>query len=134
MIAGIGEARKSPTFLVTTKRAPLARAAATCMAYSKSAIPSRSAKSIASRATVGDSHEANQLADEGADIRTAARRRDEAVEVRQGVPRDERTLRARLQAIEQFGSRAGERLTVERHIDQYVRVDQDQRYFRANAS
>ena len=104
------------------------------MASSKSDIPSWSAQIHRVRATVRDGHETNQLGDEGADIRTAARRRDEIVEIRQGVPRDERALRTCLQAIEQLGSRVGKRLAVERDIDQYVRVDQDQRYFRANAS
>ncbi len=39
-----------------------------------------------------------------------------------------------LQTIEQLGSCVGERLPVERHIDEHVCVDQDQRYFRARAS
>ena len=85
-------------------------------------------------ATVCDSHEANEFADECARIRTAPRRRDEVVEVRQGMPRDERSLRPRLQAIEQFRGRVCERLAVERHVDKYVRVDKDHRYFRAKAS
>ncbi len=48
VIAGIGDRLKSRAFLVTTKRAPQARAAATCIASSKSSIPKPAAKPIAS--------------------------------------------------------------------------------------
>ena len=42
-MAGIGERAKSLTFLVTMQRAPHARATATCIASSKSAIGSATA-------------------------------------------------------------------------------------------
>jgi len=50
------------------------------------------------------------------------------------MPRDERAGAAVFQPVDEFGGRAGVGASVEREIDEYVGVDQDQRYFSARAA
>ncbi len=50
------------------------------------------------------------------------------------MPRDERARAAVLKPVDNFGGMPGVRASVEREIDEYVGVDQDQRYFSARAA
>ena len=73
--------------------------------------------------------------DEAGDGRPAASPpRIHIVEVRDDVPGDERVLRSLLDPVEKLQGRVRMGTPVERQIDESVRVQKRQRYFRASAS
>ena len=79
-------------------------------------------------------HEPGQLDDEGARTPASSRWRDQMVEVRDGMPSDERVPRSLLDPVEKLRGRVRMGAPIERQIDENVGVRQHQRYFRASAS
>ncbi len=82
----------------------------------------------------GDFDEPREFDDEVTRAGSVERRPYQVVEVGDGMPRDERAGAAVFQPVDEFGGRAGVGASVEREIDEYVGVDQDQRYFSARAA
>ena len=78
-------------------------------------------------------HEPGEFGDEVACVRIPASGRHEVVEVRQGVPRDERAAHTALYPIKELGRWSRMRVAIEGDVDQHVRVEQDHKYLRDSA-
>lgn len=86
------------------------------------------------RSGLGDFDEPCQLDDEVTRAGSIERGPHQVVEVGDGVPRDERRGAAVLEPVDDLGGGLGVGASIECEIDEYVGVDQDQRYFSFRAA
>jgi hypothetical protein len=72
-----------------------------------------------------DAHKAREVQKKVLGFPLPAFRRDKIVEVGEGVPGGEGSARMLFQEVEEVACRLGERLPIERQVDQDIRVQED---------